>query len=469
MKHQPKQHAKRHPKRRSLAGFLLFLLGFALLLAFANTHLIQTDTIACLTLREMQQREDIDLAFVGSSIVRDHFNAPRISGKTGRTAFCATVPTASMPASIALTKELYRTSHPEWVVLVTEPYNFETVREATEAQYKLMPFLSDPANQLDYYLRTSREDGYYLDRLLMFRGFGAQSLADVAKTIGLRYAPERTYARLKESMDPTVSYQGSGFLRHETDARADDLIRTVQRETTGYTYALYDGSKAQLELYRQLCEANGSKLMVVIFPNHTAHALAEPGFLDYNDSLMKFCEEMGVPCFNFSFAKPELMPNLDGYFFDLYHMVGEGADILSDAFCRVFSAYTAGEDVSDLFYENRWAYLDSLTFTTNVWLTAYDPNGEWNPALEQDEARVRALAQSQEVYLADCNHNVIYAPEYRFVLRQADGSEVLLQDYGADTLYACAPGALSGQTLRVYARLRDYPENGEVWYELEIE
>ena len=44
-----------------------------------------------------------------------------------------------------------------------------------------------------------------------------------------------------------------------------------------------------------------------------------------------------------------------------------------------------------------------------------------------------------------------------------------LQDYGVDTLYACAPGSLSGQTLRVYARLRDYPENGEVWYELTIE
>lgn len=460
---------KRHPILRGFIRLGLFALGFVLLLAFANTHLIQTDSIARMTIREMQQREDIELAFVGSSIVRDHFNAQLITGETGLPSFCATVPTASMPASIALTRELLRTNHPEWIVLVTEPYNFQTVREAPEAQYKLMPFLSDPANMLDYYLRTSREDGYYLDRLLMFRGFGAQSLSDVAKTIGLRYFPEQTFARLEKTMDPTVSYQGSGFLRHETDERADELIRTVQREYTGYTYGLYDGSKEQLELYRQLCEENGAKLMVVIFPNLTAHALAEPGFLDYNDSLMAFCEEMGVPCFNFSFAKPELMPNLDGYFFDLYHMVGEGADILSEAFCRVFNAYTAGEDVSGLFYANRWAYLDSLTFTPNVWLTAFDPGGEWNPALEQDEARVRELAKTQDVYLADCNHYVIYVPEYRFVLRREDGSETLLQDYGADTLYACAPGALSGQTLRVYARLRDYPESGEVWFELAIE
>ena len=460
---------KRHPNLRGLIRLGLFALGFVLLLLFANTHLIQTDTIACLTLREMQAREDIELAFVGSSIVRDHFNAQRITEKTGRSAFCATVPTASMPASIALTRELQRTNSPEWVVLVTEPYNFQTVREAPEAQYKLMPFLSDPANMLDYYLRASSEDGCYLDRLLMFRGFGAQSLSDVAKTVGLRYFPEKTYARLRETMDPTVSYQGSGFLRHETDERADELLRTVQREYTGYIYELLDGSKDQLRLYRQLCEENSSRLMVVIFPNLTAHALAEPGFLDYNDALMAFCEELGVPCFNFSFARPELMPNLDEYFFDLYHMVGEGADILSDAFCRVFNAYTAGEDVSGLFYANRWEYLDSLTFTTNVWLTVFDPDSEWNPALEQDEARVRALSETQDVYMADCNHYVVYTPEYRFVLKNADGSETLLQDYGVDTLYACAPGALSSQTLRVYARLADYPENGEVWYELTIE
>ena len=460
---------KRHPKLRGFVRLGLFALGFVLLLLFADTHLIQTDTIARLTLHEMQERSDIDLALVGSSIVRDHFNAQLITENTGKTAFCATVPTASLPASIALTRELYRTNSPEWVVLVTEPYNFQTVRESTEAQYKLMPYLSDPANMLDYYLRASREDGYYLDRLLMFRGFGAQSLSDVVKTIGLRYFPEQTYERLRETMDKTVSYQGSGFLRHETDERADELIRTVQREYTGYTYELLDGSREQLEHYKQLCEENGSRLMVVIYPNHTAHALAEPGFLDYNDSLMDWCEEMGVPCFNFSFARPELMPNLDAYFFDLYHMVGEGADILSEAFCRVFNAYTASEDVSGLFYANRWAYLDSVDFTTNVWLTEYGPDGEWNPALEQDEARVRALAETQDVYMADCNHYVMYTPEYRFVLKNADGSETLLQDYGADTLYACAPGALSGQTLRVYARIQGHEENGEVWYDLAIE
>ena len=460
---------KKHPNLCGLTKLVLFLLGFVGLLAFANTHLIQTDTIARLTIYEMQQRDDIELALVGSSIVRDHFNTEMITEETGLKTFCATVPTASMPASIALTRELFETNSPEWVVLVTEPYNFITVREAPEAQYKLMPFLSDPANMLDYYLRTCDEDGFYLDRLMMFRGFGAQSVSDVIKTIGLRYFPEQMYERLKPDMDPTVSYKGGGFLRHETQQRVDEELRTVIREYTGCPEELLPGSIEQLHIYKQLCEENGAKLMVVIYPNHTAHGLGELGFLENMDSLMRVCAEMGIPCFNFTYAKPDLMPNLDEYFFDLYHMVGEGADILSHAFARVFSGHAAGEDMSALFHINCWYYRDSIDFTTNCWITRYNPEDGWNPALYHDETHVRELAQTQDVFLADCNHWRSFTPEYRFVLLEPDGSETLLQDYGAGNLYACEPGALRGKTMRLYARIVQNKAAGEVWYDLAIE
>lgn len=457
-------------KLRRLLGLCAFVLGFVLLVILADLYFIKTDTIASLTLHEMKQREDIDLAFVGSSIVRDHFNAPMITELTGKNAFCATIPTASTPGSIALMQELYKTSSPEWVVLVTEPYNFLTVQESTEAFYKLAPYLSDVSDLTEYFLRVGREDGLYLDRLLMFREFGADSPADVMKTIGLRYAPEKTYEKLLSTLDPTISYHGGGFLRHETDERADDLFReSVHRIHEEHNYYLYEGSKEHLLSFKQLCEENGSKLMVVIYPNHTAHLLADRSFMDLNDALEKFCDELGVPCFNFSYALPELMPRLDSYFFDLYHMVGEGADLLSSAFARVFNGYTAGEDVSSLFYESRWQYLDNLSITTNCWITPYRDGDAWNPALYQDEARVRELCKSKDVYLADCNHYTEFVPEYRFVLKHPDGSEELLQDYGVDTLYACDRDSLAGKTLRLYARIQNHEENGEVWYDLTIE
>ena len=461
---------KKHPNIRRFARLVLFFLGFALLLLFANTHLIQTDTIARLTVHEMQQRDDIELAFIGSSIVRDHFNADLITEKTGLNAFCASIPTASNPTSIALLKELLRTNSPEWVVLVTEPYNFQTVMESTEAFYKLAPFLSDPANVLDYFLRTAGEDGMYLERLVMPRSFGAQSIGDVLKTIALRYFPEAAYEHLKHSMDPTVSYQGSGFLRHETDERADEEFKTVIREHSDFYYYIFDESKQQMLEFKRICEENGANFMIVVYPNHVAHALAEPNFAPYNDDLRRFCYENDITCYNFSFAKPELMPDLREYFYDLYHMVGEGADILSSTFCDVFNAHRRGEDLSHLFYYNNWLLTEAIDFITNTWAIQFDPGREWDKALiHHDEAQIRDLAANHDVFLFDCNRGMNVVPEYRLAIRHEDGSETLLRDYSTDALYICEPGALTGQTLRLYARVQGQPGGEAHWYDMAVE
>ena len=458
---------KKHPNLRGMARLALFLLGFVLLLAFANVHLIQTDTVARMTIYEMQQRDDIELALVGSSIVRDHFNAQMITEKTGLNTFCASIPTASTPSSIALVKELLRTNSPEWIVLVTEPYNFQTVKESTEAFYKLAPFLSDPANLLDYYLRTAKDDGAYLERLLPLRGFGAKTISDVIKTIGLRYFPEQAYARLKPNMDPTVSYQGSGFLRHETYYRADAEFRTVIREYSDYYYYIFERSKQQILELKQICEEHGAKFLMVVYPNHAAHSLAEPNFAPYNDDLMRFSRETGIPCYNFSFAKPELMPDLRGYFYDLYHMVGEGADILSETFCHVFNAHRRGEDLSDQFHYNTWNLNAAIDFITNAWAVQFDPEQEWDKArLYHDETQIRALAAENDVFLFDCNRGTNVSVQYRFVICHEDGSETLLRDYAAEPYYICEPGALSGQTLRLYARVQGQENAEEHWYDL---
>ena len=85
------------------------------------------------------------------------------------------------------------------------------------------------------------------------------------------------------------------------------------------------------------------------------------------------------------------------------------------------------------------------------------------------EALIKELAASQDVFLGDCNHSRAYTPEYKFVLLEPDGSETLLQDYGEGKHYACEKDALDGQTLRLYARIADHEDNGEVWYDLLIE
>lgn len=427
---------------RLLLRLAAFGLTLALAVALANTCFIQTDTFVALTMDELKNSADIELAVVGSSIVRDHFNAPLISEETGLKAFSAAVPGLSLQGELALTRELYRTNSPAYTVLALEPYNFDTAKEDPNAFYKLAPFLSDAQNRLTYYLDASRADGGYLDRLLIFREFGAQSLSDVAKTVGLRLNAQKAYARLKPTMDATVSYAGGGFLRHTSGESAETLIReTVLRENDpGYVYALYDASKAFLARYRALCEEKGSKLIVVLFPNLTAHALAEPGFLPYGESLMRYCRENDIPCFNFQYAKADVLPSLDGYYYDLYHMNGDGADLFSAFFARFFNAYTSGEDVSGWFYENSEQYLASIDRITNVWLSV-----------------------GAESYFADCNRGTLVTPLYRFTAVDENGNETLLRDYGEDGVFP-AESVPDGAALKVYAVPQGQEDAEPMWY-----
>lgn len=99
-------------------------------------------------------------------------------------------------------------------------------------------------------------------------------------------------------------------------------------------------TKALLLRYKALCEEKGSQLMILLFPNLTAHALAEPEYLPYCESLMAFCRENGIPCYNFQYVKADYMENLDAYYYDLYHLNGEGADKFSAFFAR-FSTLTS--------------------------------------------------------------------------------------------------------------------------------
>ena len=134
----------KHPTFRGLLRLAAFLLGLALIVAFANTFCIKTDIYAALTMAEVKTRSDIDVAFVGSSIVRDHFNAEMISKEIGKTCFALGIPCGMLQGNIASTRELYRKNSPEWTILVIEPFTVDSAKEGIEGQYDLLPFLSSP-------------------------------------------------------------------------------------------------------------------------------------------------------------------------------------------------------------------------------------------------------------------------------------------------------------------------------------
>ena len=244
----------------------------------------------------------------------------------------------------------------------------------------------------------------------MFRDFAVDSFSDFTKTVGLHFWPFETYENLKPKLDKRMSYEGRGFVRYNTKDRAKKTIRQqIIREYTGYYYDLFPRSKEMLLEYRDLVAQNGSKLLVFIYPNLTVHNLAIPGFLDYNEALMRFCKENDIECVNFSLARPELYPRkTDEYYFDLYHMVGDGSDIFSYCFSKFFNAFKAGEDTSGWFYSGKWEYLQSVTVIPNCWIQTYHPEEDWNMAWEQDEQTVSAAKVDKCTEISYILNNTFY-------------------------------------------------------------
>jgi len=412
---------------------LCFALGLALLLYIANTFFVQTDTLSYLTLHELTTRDDIDLAFVGSSVARNHFEPTIITEQTGLTAFNLALPYMSMQGSIAAAKLMFAHHSPEWTVLVAEPYLFTAERESPQTQFRLMPFIKNPIDRLSYYIDTSSQDDRWIDRLLMPRLFGVESAEQLIKTLHIHMDPEH-YRQLQReqavNVDIGSTYQGSGYMHPGGNIPEADRLRIAPYQAKANAVpGLSAYSQHALQRLERLCEKNGSKLMVIIFPYITASMLAEPDYLAYNQHLKAYCASRGIPCFDFTFARESLMPSLDPYFQNVEHMGIDGTLALSRAFCEVFTRYTAGEDVSDLFYPDTAAYLASIDRVTNVWFDKQTEEG---------------------VYTAACHHGTQVSPEYRFAAVAADGQETTLRDYAADNSWQ---GSVpDGHVLRVYAR-----------------
>ena len=440
-------------KNRNRGGVLRMLAFFALLLVlirFANTFLIQTDASSFMTLHEIKTAESIELALVGSSVVRNQFNPALISEQTGLDTYCAAIPCLAMPGSLALTSMLYDHHAPEWTVLFVEHDTFFT--ELTEAEDRLMPQLTNPLRRAAYLIDLCMEDGRWIDRYFQFKNLHVTSAAQLRKTVSLRLDPERYLSEHPGLVNGNDRYAGRGFVQMCLEEDIDGWLR---EENLGPTSCISptepsEADKRRILQYRDMCEKKGSRLLVVCTPNLTARTLAEPSYTQLRESLASFMAENGIAFVDFSLAKPELLPDLTDYYLDYFHVNAEGADILSASFARFFNLYAAGEDVSALFYGSYEEYLNTIDYISNVY-TETREDGE------------------EEVVRAGSNHGPRVDAEYRFTLVNEDGTETVVQDYSENREYRTRRDRHRGKKLRVYARSRGHRQKEEVYNEVELD
>ena len=272
------------PRRSS--GWLRFFAFFivpVLVLALANHVLLKVDAITWYTFRELESRDDIDLAVVGSSVVFNNVNPQILTDVTGMEAFDVSAAHLNMTGAYAATKYMYKTNSPEYVVLILDQETLIEPSENLQAQQRLLPQLNDPLIAASYLIDNCLQDGQIIERLLMFKSQPIHSLDDLKKRRLLEQEPQRYYEEIH--LQNTYShYMGRGYARIISPftmlrKMEFDLIQPDELDA-------YDGLRPQttrkLKQFKALCERHGSTLIVVMSPTLTTRMLSHRGVMEKN-------------------------------------------------------------------------------------------------------------------------------------------------------------------------------------------
>ena len=427
---------------------IVFLILCAATIFTFNRLLVPINEGAFYLFYELSQRDDVDLAIVGSSVVHSDFNPHIISEITGLETYTISIGHMDMPGSLAATKHMYRSNKPKYVCLVVEPDTFNLSQEHRQTQQILLSCINDPRITIPYYLDLCSQDGLYFDRLFVYRSFMSNPLQNLRNAVSIHLDPEGYFDQAE--IGKSGRYKGRGYYRDPQEGAGLDVLRFMPLRPT-QDIALQPGISPyftqKLTQYKTLCEKNGSQLIVVMAPNMLANALAKEGYVEKQLELADLCAQMDIPYFNFYFAKEEFLPRLDQYYRDILHLDYRGTDIFSEKFAEFLRDYLAGEETDHLFYHTAEEFLSSIHCITNAWI---------------DEK----TGSEQDVYTAGCLHGASVTPEYSFHLVASDGTLTLLQPYSASNTYACASGELAGKRLRVYAKPVGSDEPSQIFFDI---
>ena len=174
---------------------------------------------------EVKARSDIEVAFVGSSIVRDHFNAEMISKEIGKTCFALGIPCAACcRAIIASTTRAVPQKQPGMDDTGHRAvHRWTAPRRASRGNTICCPILSSPFEQRPLLSTASaKEDGWYVDRAVHVpRLTPSIRSASSWRPSACTCWPFRTYEKIRNpTLDPRMTYMGSGYcaLRHRMSA-----------------------------------------------------------------------------------------------------------------------------------------------------------------------------------------------------------------------------------------------------------
>ncbi len=439
-----------HSKRLIIKS-MSFLLIFAVILFLLDYFLNYPDSADTQIMKDFYKADDPQLIALGNSHCTMHVNPHIIEDELGMSAFTLGIKSAQIEAVAAMARETFRTKSPKQVVLVYDPFLQITPDERFSVYAKLAHHIRSPITRLKYLGSLLKDNLTDLNRLFPWRFYFNDKAEKITSLSRLKeYIQMADDPELKREHDSdlwNLIYDGKGFYKLNGEPHAEEIISAGRVKVSAEYEDIPAGVAEQLLEIKRLCDSNNCRLIVVSIPHIRNVVLSDERYMNAFAAIDAFCSANAVPCYHFTYAKPELLPyeEISRYFFEEEsHLNGDGADIFTRALCKVLEPEMNGQSAADLFY-TREEWLASIDRIIDAWYTCTHEN-------------------DSIVYTGFSTHGTPVSPEYRFIACGADGSEEILRDWSSSGEMTVAETALGGRTVRMEARDSLKPEGEPVIY-----
>ena len=416
-----------------------FLVNYALCVALvpygSKSEIMWTD---------LRQTGDLDMVFLGTSLVERSVNPNVIDEALGTESFNMATPSQSLEDTYLGVEEAIREHHVKRVIIGVE-FSDLSKRSASKAGVFVREKAKgeSPWEALHDLMRAIDADTWLNDPIafsIILFPWQIQHVAPsrVKSNVTMKFDGTSVYDAAKVN-EPGWTYYGKGFGSYTgvySYVVSPSKYYVNDYDLSGLTEFSQDRLQILTEIC-ELCEENGVELIIFVDPLADFHIVSfGEKYEELSGWLRDFALSHGAQYWDFNLAKPELFENSKAYYNDYQHMNLDGANALSAAFVILLKRLDEGGSTDDLFcsYEERVARVDTIASANFVSTT-----------------RTEKTIEIEATAVAGPDVKV----EYRFSARYVEGGEeqyAVIQDYSPSQTCSFEPSERGLYLLRLEVR-----------------
>ena len=379
---------------------------------------------------DFRQTEDLDMVFLGTSLVERAVNPNVIDDALGTSSFNMATPSQTFEDSYLGLEEAIRNHHVKRAFIGIELGDLDRKNSTKSGVYVREKVRGESFGDALHDWTTSIDADTWLNdpvafSMLLFP-WQIQHVAPsrIVKNVKMKLDGTSVYEAAKIN-EKGWNYYGKGFGGYTNTFSF--VVAPTRYYVNDYKLKnLVEPDDDRLEVLARICELcdeKGVDLVFFVNPLADYHIISfGKKYEEVSGWLKGFVASRGATYWDFNLATPELFENENAYYSDYQHMNLDGANALSAAFVTLIRCLDEGCSTDDFFcsYDERIAQVDSIASA-----------GFASMGCTEDAIEMKATA------VAGSSVEVEYRFSAKFV--GGEGGYTVIQDYSESARCSYAP------------------------------